>query len=183
MSSTSAPDPATPKPKPALPLGDLIRVFGRIGLLSFGGPAAQISLMHRELVEIRNWLSETQFLSALSFAMLLPGPEAMQLATYAGWKQRGTLAGVIAGGLFVLPGAVVILTRALCYIHFGDLAPIHAVFRGVQAAVVVIVILALRNIAARALTGPGAYGLAALAFVALFSLHLPSPRVIGAHPP
>ena len=87
-------------------LSDMFRVFGRIGLLSFGGPAAQIALMHRELVEKRTWLTEKQYLSALSFCMLLPGPEAMQLATYAGWRMRGTLGGVLAGLLFVIPGAL-----------------------------------------------------------------------------
>ena len=92
----------------AVPLRDLAAVFGRIGLLSFGGPAAQIALMHRDLVEARPWLTEAQFLRALSFCMLLPGPEAMQLATYAGWRLRGVPGGLIAGGLFVMPGALVI---------------------------------------------------------------------------
>ncbi len=87
-----------------IPFAELLRVFGRIGLLSFGGPAAQISLMHRELVASRRWLSETQFMGALSFCMLLPGPEAMQLATYSGWRLRGVMGGLIGGGLFVLPG-------------------------------------------------------------------------------
>ena len=89
-------------------ISDFIRVFGRIGMLSFGGPAAQIALMHKELVDERAWISEQRFLSALSFCMLLPGPEAMQLATFSGWRLRGVAGGVIAGGLFVLPGACVI---------------------------------------------------------------------------
>ena len=92
---------------------ELFRVFGRIGLMSFGGPAAQIALMHRELVEERDWLDEDGFLRALSLCMLLPGPEAMQLATYAGWRQRGVAGGLIAGGLFVLPGAAVIAALVL----------------------------------------------------------------------
>ena len=99
---------------------DLFRVFGRIGLTSFGGPAAQISLIHKELVDDRPWLTEKEFLSALSFCMLLPGPEAMQLATYCGWKMRGTLGGLIAGLLFVLPGAAIIMVLALGYAAWGD---------------------------------------------------------------
>ena len=98
---------------------DLIRTFGRIGLLSFGGPAAQIALMHRVLVDERGWLSEKEYLSALSFCMLLPGPEAMQLATWSGWRVRGTLGGVIAGGLFVLPGALVVLALSMAYAAYA----------------------------------------------------------------
>jgi len=94
---------------------EMFRVFGRIGLLSFGGPAAQIGLMHKELVEDRDWLSQEQYLRAISFCMLLPGPEAMQLATYAGWRQRGILGGLLAGLLFVIPGALVIAALALAY--------------------------------------------------------------------
>ncbi|MEY4306426.1 MAG: hypothetical protein RIT52_2601, partial [Pseudomonadota bacterium] len=90
-------------------LAELTRTFARIGLLSFGGPAAQIALMHREIVDERGWIAEKDYLSALSFCMLLPGPEAMQLATWIGWRSHGTLGGLIAGGLFVLPGAVVVL--------------------------------------------------------------------------
>lgn len=159
-------------------LSELIRVFGRIGLLSFGGPAAQIALMHKELVEERPWLQEQQFLSALSFCMLLPGPEAMQLATYAGWLKRGVLGGLIAGGLFVLPGALVILALALSYVAFGDLPLVRALFLGIQAAVVIVVLQALRKIAAKALTGRGAYGLAGLSFVAIFLLQFPFPLVV-----
>ena len=119
---------------------EMIRVFGRIGLLSFGGPAAQIALMHRELVEERTWLTEAQFLRALSFCMLLPGPEAMQLATYAGWKRRGIMGGLIGGGLFVIPGAIVIAILALAYGAYGSLPWMQAVFLGVKATVVIIVI-------------------------------------------
>ena len=109
---------------------DLIRVFGRIGLLSFGGPAAQIALMHRELVETRDWLTEQEFLRALSFCMLLPGPEAMQLATYAGWKRQGIIGGLFGGGLFVLPGALVITVLALAYGTYGNLPVVQALFLG-----------------------------------------------------
>lgn len=158
---------------------ELIRVFGRIGLLSFGGPAAQIALMHKELVENRDWLTEDQFLRALSFCMLLPGPEAMQLATYAGWKRHGIIGGLIAGGLFVLPGALVIAVLALAYGAYGNLPVVQALFLGVKATVVIIVIEALLKIAKRALIRPEHLILAVCAFVALFLFALPFPLVIA----
>lgn len=159
---------------------DLFRVFGRIGLLSFGGPAAQIALMHRELVEERDWLTEAQFLRALSFCMLLPGPEAMQLATYAGWRQRGITGGLIGGGLFVIPGALVIMALALTYGAYGNLEWMQAVFLGVKATVVIIVIEALIKVSKRALKGRKHYLIAALAFIALFFFAVPFPLVIAA---
>lgn len=159
---------------------ELARVFGRIGLLSFGGPAAQIALMHEELVAKRDWLSEDQFLRALSFCMLLPGPEAMQLATYAGWRQRGIPGGLIGGGLFVLPGAVVIMVLALLYGAYGNLPFVQAAFLGVKAAVVIIVIDALIKVARRALTNATTRWIALAAFIALFVLGLPFPVVIMA---
>lgn len=159
---------------------DLIRVFGRIGILSFGGPAAQIALMQRELVEERGWLDQSEFLRALSFCMLLPGPEAMQLATYAGWRLRGTIGGLIAGLLFVLPGAAVIFALAFAYASYGQLDSVQALFLGVKAAVVVIVLMALRSLAARALRGAADYILAALSFAAIFFLQLPFPLIIAA---
>ncbi|PJI91724.1 chromate transporter [Yoonia maricola] len=158
--------------------GELIRVFGRIGLLSFGGPAAQIALMHKELVEQRQWLREDQFLRALSFCMLLPGPEAMQLATYAGWKRHGIIGGLIGGWLFVLPGAVVIMALALAYGSYGNMAIVQALFLGVKATVVIIVIEALIKIAKRALIKPAHMILATFAFIALFLFALPFPLVI-----
>jgi chromate transporter len=158
--------------------GELFRVFGRIGLLSFGGPAAQIALMHRELVDRLKWLDEGEYLRALSFCMLLPGPEAMQLATYAGWRQRGVLGGIIAGGLFVLPGAAIILALAVAYGHWGQIPLIQALFMGIQAAVVIIVIEALLRVAKRALKRPVHWLIAGLAFAALFLLHLPFWAVI-----
>ncbi len=159
---------------------DLAVVFGRIGLISFGGPAAQIALMQRELVDERPWLSEDHFLRALSFCMLLPGPEAMQLATYAGWRLRGVPGGLIAGGLFVLPGALVIAALASAYVVFGKLPLVDAAFLGIKAAVVVIVIQALWKLSRRALKGRGDIILAALAFVALFAFSLPYPILIAA---
>ena len=161
-------------------LVNLFRVFARIGLLSFGGPAAQIALMHTELVERHKWLEEKHFLGALSFCMLLPGPEAMQLATYAGWRLRGVPGGLIAGLLFVLPGAVVILGLALGYAHYGQVPVIQSLFTGIKAAVIVIVLQALLSLARRALTRRADWALALLAFAAMFFLSLPFPLIIAA---
>lgn len=161
-------------------MAELARVFCRIGALSFGGPAAQIALMHRELVETRTWLSEDQFLRALSLCMLLPGPEAMQLATYAGWRLRGTIGGLIAGVLFVLPGALVIFALAFGYVYIVDVPLVQAAFSGIKAAVLVIVLQALVNLSRKALHGRPAWTLAGLAFVAVFAAGLPFPAVIAA---
>ncbi|MEM6589034.1 MAG: chromate efflux transporter [Pseudomonadota bacterium] len=159
-------------------LSELLRTFGRIGVLSFGGPAAQISLMHAELVDRHRWLSEDQFLKALSFCMLLPGPEAMQLATYAGWRLHGVLGGLMAGLLFVLPGAAVIFALAFGYALYGDLPLVHAIFAGIQATVVVIVLQALWKLSRKALKTRASWTLAGLAFVALFFLSVPFPLII-----
>ena len=159
-------------------LADLTRVSLRIGLLSFGGPAAQIALMHRELVETRKWLTEKEFLNALSFCMLLPGPEAMQLATYSGWRLRGVAGGLIAGLLFVIPGAIVIAALATIYAWYGQVPVISALFLGVQATVVVIVIEALLRVARKALRGAAHWAIAGLAFLGIFALHLPYPVIV-----
>ena len=165
---------------PAVPWREMAFVFGRIGVLSFGGPAAQIALMHRELVEERRWLSEPQFGGALSFCMLLPGPEAMQLATYAGWRLRGVPGGLMAGLLFVLPGAVLIFSLTAVYVAYGDVPWIEAAFLGIKAAVVVIVVDALRKIARRALTTPGRWAVASTAFAAIFLFDVPFPVIVAA---
>jgi len=163
----------------APPLAQITRVFARIGLLSFGGPAAQIALMHRELVEERPWLSEAQFLRALSFCMLLPGPEAMQLATYAGWRLRGVPGGLIAGGLFVLPGAAVVLALATSYAYLGTVPLAQALFLGVKATVVVVVLQALMRLSGKALRGPAHWAIAGLSFVGIFAFFLPFPLIIA----
>ncbi|MCI5109519.1 MAG: chromate efflux transporter [Marivita sp.] len=160
------------------PLAQIFAVFLKIGLLSFGGPAAQIALMHRMLVDERAWLTEKQFLNALSFCMLLPGPEAMQLATYAGWRLQGVLGGLIAGLLFVLPGAAVIFALALLYVTFGDVPLVGTLFLGVQAVAVVIVIDALIKVSKRALQGFAHWLLAGLAFVAIFFFAVPFPVIV-----
>ena len=157
---------------------EMWRIFGRIGVLSFGGPAAQIALMHRELVEQRTWLTEQAYLRALSLCMLLPGPEAMQLATYAGWRMRGVPGGLLAGLLFVLPGAAVIAVLALGYAYYGQVPLVQAAFLGIKAAVIVVVIQALRKVAGKALHGSQGWALALLSFTGLFVLGLPFPLII-----
>ena len=161
---------------PTLP--DLTRAFARIGLLSFGGPAAQIALMHREIVEDRQWVTEKDYLSALSFCMLLPGPEAMQLATWIGWQKHGTLGGLIAGGLFVLPGAIVVLALSMIYAAWGQVPVVAALFTGVQAAVLAVVIEALLRVSKRALKQRSHWIIAIAAFLALFLFAVPFPAII-----
>ncbi len=164
--------------EPVVPLRRLLAVFWRIGILSFGGPAAQIALMHRVLVEEERWLDEPRFLSALSFCMLLPGPEAMQLATYAGWRLRGVPGGLLAGLLFVVPGALVVLGLAVLYMAVGHLPVMAALFLGVKGAVLVIVVEALLKVARKALHSPVHWFIAGLAFMAIFFLTVPFPAII-----
>jgi chromate transporter len=158
---------------------EAVGVWARIGCLSFGGPAGQIALMHREIVEERQWLSEKEYLSALNFCMLLPGPEAMQLATYAGWRMHGVRGGLAAGLLFVLPGALVVLALSMLYAAFGNLPLIAAIFFGVKAAVLAIVFEALLRVAKRALKLQSDWLIAAAAFVALYAFGLPFPLIIA----
>ncbi len=165
--------------KPATSFGEAVRVFARIGCLSFGGPAGQIALMHRELVEQRPWLSEQDYLRALNFCMLLPGPEAMQLATYAGWRLHGVRGGLMAGLLFVLPGAAIVLVISVLYSLLGKLPLVEAVFFGVKAAVLAIVLEALLKVSRRALNLPWHWIIAIAAFVALFVFNIPFPAVIA----
>jgi chromate transporter len=179
MRDATMTDTTEARDDPAAPgMGEITRVFGRIGLLSFGGPAAQIALMHRELVEARPWLTERQYLQALSFCMLLPGPEAMQLATYAGWRLGGVRGGLIAGLLFVIPGALVILALAALYAAYGDVPLAEALFLGIKAAVIAIVAQALLRVSRKALTGALAWALAVAAFLGLFVLQLPFPLIV-----
>jgi len=166
--------PADPSPGFAVALG----VWGRLGLMSFGGPAGQIALMHRMLVEDRGWLGEAQFLRALNFCMLLPGPEAMQLATYAGWRMHGIRGGLAAGLLFVLPGAAIMLLLAAIYARFGQADLVAALFFGIKAAVLAIVVEALLRISRRALKTPGDWTIAGGAFVAIFVLGVPFPLIV-----
>lgn len=157
---------------------DLFMVFGRIGLLSFGGPAGQIALMHKELVEERKWLDEDRFLHALNFCMLLPGPEAMQLATYSGWLLRGVRGGLLAGLLFVLPGFCVILALSAIYQSYGEVPAVAGVLFGLKAAVLAVVLEALMRVSKRALKTRLAWALAVAAFVAIAFLKLPFPLIV-----
>jgi len=157
---------------------EALRIWARIGVLSFGGPTAQIALMHRILVDEKKWLSEAQFLNALSFCMLLPGPEAMQLATYSGWRLHGLRGGLAAGLLFVLPGACVVLALSAVYAAFGNVPFVEALFFGVKAAVLVIVFEALLRVARKALSLPMHWAIAAVSFVAIFFLSVPFPVII-----
>jgi chromate transporter len=146
--------------------------------MSFGGPAGQIALMHRVLVDERGWLSEAEFLRALSLCMLLPGPEAMQLATYAGWKRGGIAGGLIAGGLFVLPGAVLILALAMIYQHWGHVPVMAGLLLGLKAAVVAILVQAVMKLSRRALPGRNERLIAAGAFAAIHVFAVPFPLIL-----
>src|SRR5688572_14990595 len=150
-----------------LSFAEATRVWAKIGLLSFGGPAGQVALMHRELVERHKWIDEARFLHALNYCMLLPGPEATQLATYIGWLMHRTRGGLIAGTLFVLPGFVAILLLSLLYTGFRDLPAVAALFFGLKAAVLAVVIEAVLRIGRRALKTRFHHAVAALAFVAI----------------
>ncbi len=165
---------------PSVSFREAVRVWGRIGLLSFGGPAGQIALMHRELVERRRWISETRFLHALNYCMLLPGPEAQQLAIYVGWLMHRTWGGVVAGVLFVLPGALVILALSMLYAHFQQLPLIAALFFGLKAAVLAIVADAVLRVGRRALKSSFLVVVAVAAFVAIFGFDVPFPWIIVA---
>ena len=154
------------------------RIWARIGLLSFGGPAGQIALMHRILVEEQRWLGEKRFLHALNYCMLLPGPEAMQLAVYIGWLMHRTLGGIIAGVLFVLPGVVAIMALSWIYALYGNVGPVEALFFGLKAAVLAIVVQAVIRIGSRALKNGAMVAIAAASFVAIFGFAIPFPLII-----
>ncbi len=166
------------QPNPSI--GEVTRVFAKIGILSFGGPAGQIALMHRELVEERDWLDEARFLHALNYCMMLPGPEAMQLATYAGWLLKGVKGGLIAGLLFVLPGAALLTLLSAVYLLVGQVTIVQGLLFGLKAAVLAIVLEALVKVSKRALKGREMVAIAAMAFVAIALLQIPFPIVIVA---
>ena len=174
--TTRAPGPSTPARFPTL--GEATRVWARIALLSFGGPAGQIAVMHRILVEEKRWLGDGRFLHALNFCMLLPGPEAQQLATYIGWLMHRTKGAVIAGVLFVLPGVVSIMALSIIYALYGDVGLVSGIFFGLKAAVLAIVLQAVVRIGKRALKNNVMVALAALSFVAIFFLGVPFPVIV-----
>ena len=159
-------------------LGEAVRTWGRIAALSFGGPAGQIAVMHRILVEEKRWIGEERFLHALNYCMLLPGPEAQQLAVYIGWLMHRTLGGLIAGILFVLPGVVAIMVLSWIYAAFGNVGVVQALFFGLKAAVLAVVLDAVVRIGKRALKNRVMIGIAAAAFVAIFAFGVPFPLII-----
>jgi chromate transporter len=168
----------TQQQAPDVTFREALGVWAKIGILSFGGPAGQIALMHRILVDERRWISEPRFLHALNFCMLLPGPEAMQLATYSGWLMHGWRGGLAAGLLFVLPGAAIVIALSAVYAAFGSVPLVEALFFGVKAAVLAIVIEALMRIAKRALTRRLDWAIAVIAFLAMFAFNAPFPLVV-----
>ena len=169
-------------PSRPAPVGfrEALRVWTRIGWLGFGGPAGQIALMHRELVERRRWISEARFLHALNYCMLLPGPEAQQLAIYIGWLMHGTRGGIAAGVLFVVPGVLVLGVLSAFYVAFGDVPIVNALFFGLKAAVLAVVVEAVLRIGRRALKTRFAVMLAVAAFLAIFALRVPFPWIVAA---
>ena len=174
---------ATPSETPSQPplpvtLGEAFRYWLKLGFISFGGPAGQIAMMHTELVEQRRWISERRFLHALNYTMVLPGPEAQQLATYIGWLMHGTLGGIIAGVLFVLPSLAILIALTWIYLVFGDLPVVAGVLYGIKPAVTAIVVFAAYRIGSRALRNGVLWAMAAAAFVAIFALQLPFPYIV-----
>lgn len=151
----------------------------KLGFISFGGPTGQIALMHTDLVERKRWISEQRFLHALNYCMLLPGPEAMQLAVYIGWLMHRTAGGIIAGVLFVLPSLLILILLSYIYLSFGDLPVVAGVLYGIKPAVVAIVLAAAWRIGSRTLRNPWLIGIAVLAFIAIALLQLSFPLVIG----
>lgn len=163
---------------PAIPFSEAFRFWLQLGFVSFGGPAGQIAIMHQELVEQRRWISERRFLHALNYCMVLPGPEAQQLATYIGWLMHRTWGGLVAGGLFVLPSLVILTVLSWLYIAYGHLPFIAAFFYGIKPAVVAIVAFAAWRIGARVLRNPVLFAIAVAAFVAIFALQLAFPLIV-----
>ena len=162
----------------SIPLAEATRVWARIAALSFGGPAGQIAVMHRILVDEKKWISEARFLHALNYCMLLPGPEAQQLAIYIGWLLHRTKGGLIAGILFVLPGLAAIMVLSWLYALLGNVAAVTAFFFGLKAAVLAIVLEAVRRIGARALRNNVMRAIAAAAFIGIFFLSVPFPAIV-----
>jgi len=166
-------------PPKTFPFKVALKFWTKLGFISFGGPAGQIAIMHQEVVEQRNWISENQFLRALNFCMLLPGPEAQQLATYIGWRLHGTLGGIVAGSLFVIPSIFVMLLFSYLAVAHIDIPAVAAAFYGIQPVVVAVVVEAVLRIGKKALKHQLLYGFAALAFVAIYFLRIPFPYVVA----
>jgi chromate transporter len=172
---------STPDPTPApgsVSFGEALRFWWKLGLISFGGPAGQIAIMHAELVERRRWISERRFLHALNYCMVLPGPEAQQLATYLGWLLHRTWGGIVAGALFVLPSLLLLVALSWVYMAYGNLPVVEGLFYGIKPAVTAIVLHAAWRIGSRALKNGWLWAIAAASFAAIFALQLPFPAIV-----
>jgi chromate transporter len=170
MSALALPAPVT--------FAEAFRFWLKLGFISFGGPTGQIAIMHQELVERRRWISERRFLHALNYCMLLPGPEATQLATYIGWLMHRTWGGIVAGGLFILPSVFILVTLSWIYVAYGQVPLIAGIFYGIKPAVVAIVLAAAWRIGSRALRHPALWAISVGAFVAIFQFHIPFPWIV-----
>jgi chromate transporter len=173
-----SPPPLHASPEPVT-LTQAVRYWLRLGFISFGGPAGQIALMHRDLVDDKRWISEKRFMHALNYCMLLPGPEAQQLATYIGWLMHRTWGGVLAGVLFVLPSLFILIALSWIYLAFGDTPLVASLFYGIKPAVVALVVQATVRIGSRTLRNAWLWGIAVAAFVAIFALQLPFPAIVA----
>ena len=173
-------DPSNRQPPQKASFKAALKFWARLGFISFGGPAGQIAIMHQEVVERRRWVGENQFLRALNFCMLLPGPEAQQLATYIGWRMNGILGGIAAGSLFVIPSIFVMLLLSYLAVAHIDIPAVAAAFYGIQPVVVAVVVEAVLRIGKKALKHGVLYGFAAGAFVAIFFLKVPFPYIVAA---
>lgn len=178
MTKSAGPSAEAHAPPDPVSLWEAFRYWLKLGFVSFGGPAGQISMMHTELVERRRWISEHRFLHALNYTMVLPGPEAQQLATYMGWLMHGTAGGIMAGTLFVLPSLAILIALTWIYLAFGDLPAVAGVLYGIKPAVTAIVVFAAYRIGSRALRNGLLWGIAAAAFVAIFALGVPFPYIV-----
>ena len=176
--TTEAPEVSSIPEKRAVSFREAVRYWLKLGFVSFGGPAGQISLMHQELVERRRWIGERRFLHALNYTMVLPGPEAQQLATYIGWLLHGTWGGIVAGSLFVLPSLLMLMTLAYVYLVYGEVTLVASVLYGIKPAVTAIVAFAAYRIGSRALNNGLLWGLALVAFGAIFVFDIPFPAIV-----
>jgi chromate transporter len=179
MSGAAVVDPVTRgRPAHGVSLGGALRVWLRVAALSFGGPAGQIAVMHRIIVDEKRWVGETRFLHALSYCMLLPGPEAQQLATYIGWLMHRWPGAIVAGGLFIVPGIISIMALSYVYAAYGNVPVVVSLFFGLKAAVLAIVLHAVHRVGSRALKSRPMLALAALAFIGIFFLGIPFPMIV-----
>ena len=178
--STSAAVASTASSSQSVSFWQAFAFWLKLGFISFGGPAGQISIMHQELVENRRWISERRFLHALNYCMLLPGPEAQQLATYIGWLMHRTWGGIVAGALFVLPSLLILIGLSWVYIAFGEMPLVAGLFYGIKPAVTAIVVQAAHRIGTRALKNNWLWGIAAASFIAIFAANVPFPAIVAA---